>query len=214
MSKQSELAKAYRSARANYLRNVRSMQNRGYVFDKDPIPKIPKRITEGSIRNIQRLNQRRYNKATRNGLRGDAARKEERREAAERAKLRKQADEARITLDQLAAAMLFEVEQAPPGGSTEIFLNNLMNDVESIVETAESDDAYAIKAANVLEDNWDEIQKAIEIIEYYKDVEDAPGNVVDRLVIIIRKAQGKTVSQEDMRMAGTIGEDPDYYPKE
>lgn len=214
MSKQSELAKAYRSARANYLRNIRSMQNRGYVFDKDPIPKIPKRITEGSIRNIQRLNQRRYNKATRNGLRGQAARTEERREAAERAKLHKEADEARITLNQLGGAMVFEVEQATPGGSTEVFLKGILNDVEGIIERAEDDDAFAISAANVLEENWDEVQKAIEILEYYKDVEDAPGELKDRLIEIIREAEGRTITKEDMMAAGTIGETPDYYPKE
>lgn len=214
MSKQSELNKAYRAARANYLSNVRSMQQRGYVFDKDPVPKIPKRITEGSIRNIQRLNNGRYNKATRNGLRGDEARRQERKEAAERAKLRKQGDEARITLDQLAAALLFEIEEAAPGGTTASFLNGIASDVEGIVNRAENDDAFAVSAANILDANWDEIQKAIEVIEYYKDVEDAPGELVDRLVVIIRQAQGKTVTQEDMRMAGTIGETPDYYPKE
>ena len=214
MTKQAQLNAAYRSARENYLRNVRSMENRGYVFDKDPRPKIPKRITEGSIRNIERLNRNRYNRATRNGLRGEAAKRQERVEAKERARLHKQADEARVNIDQLAAAMLFQTEQADPGGSTERFFASLMADVEGIAKRAETDDAYAIMASDILTENWDEIQSALEIIALYKDVEDAPGDIVDRLVIIIRKAQGKSITQEDMRMVGTIGEDPDYYPKE
>lgn len=214
MSKQSELNALYRSVRSNYLRNLRSMENRGYVFDKDPRPKIPKRITEGSIRNIERLNRNRYNRATRNGLRGEAAKRQERAEVKERARLHKQADEARVNIDQLAAAMLFQTEQADPGGSTERFFASLMDDVEGIAKRAETDDAYAIMASDILSENWDEIQTALEILALYKDVEDAPGDIVDRLVIIIRKAQGKTITQEDMRMVGTIGEDPDYYPKE
>ena len=43
MSKQSELNALYRSVRSNYLRNIRSMENRGYNFDKNPRPAIPKR---------------------------------------------------------------------------------------------------------------------------------------------------------------------------
>lgn len=213
MSKQSELNAVYRQVRSNYLRNIRSMESRGYEFDRDMRPDIPKRITEGSIRRIQKLNQNRYQRASYNGYKGEEARRAERADAARRAKLRKQGDEARLTLDQLGAALVFEVEQARPGGTTETFLNGLVQDIEGVIEQAESDDAFAIQAASTFEASWDEIQRAIEIIEYYKNIEDAPGYLVDRLVMLIRQVQGKTVTQEDMQMVGDLSE-ADYYPTE
>ena len=119
MSRQSELNAAYRSARSNYLSNLRSMESRGYEFDRNMRPDIPKRITEGSIRRIQNLNQNRYRHASYNGYTGEEGRRQERKEARERAKLHRQAEEALIKLDQLAGAMQFQTEQASPGGTTE-----------------------------------------------------------------------------------------------
>lgn len=53
MSKKQELIKQYRRIRKNVLSNVRRLSREGYLIDLE-IPKIPKRITESSIRNISR----------------------------------------------------------------------------------------------------------------------------------------------------------------
>lgn len=60
---QQELEKLYRKIRQNLQRNVRRMMGRGYAFASDFIPEIPKRITEASVRRLQKLNAQRYAKA-------------------------------------------------------------------------------------------------------------------------------------------------------
>ena len=220
MSKQAELNKAYRAARENYFRNLRSMENRGYNFDRDMRPAIPKRITEGSIRRIEKMNRDRYNHAyivTETGIaKGKEAQKIERSLASKRGWKTRKANEARTTLRQLAAAMQYETEDAEPGGTVEAFFSQMMGSVEEIIDQAEDDDDYAIHAADVIERHWSEIQDALEILGRYGDIEGAPQYFVDRIVLVIREAQGRSVTQEDMRMVGMLGEDmePDYYPKE
>lgn len=223
MSKQSELNKAYRAARENYLRNLRSLENRGYIFDRDMRPAIPKKITAGSVRRIEKMNQGRYNHAylvdpdTGEVLgKGKQAKKIERSLASKRGWKTRKANEARTTLRQLAAAMQYETEDAEPGGTVEAFFNQMMGSVEEILDQAEDDDDYAINAAEVIERQWSEIQDALEILGRYGDIEGAPQYFVDRIVLVIREAQGRPVTQEDMRMVGMLGEgmEPDYYPKE
>ena len=58
-----ELRQEYMRLRHNLQQNVRRMEKRGYSFDEDYVPSIPKRITEGSLRRLKSLNEKRYDKA-------------------------------------------------------------------------------------------------------------------------------------------------------
>ena len=188
MSKQSELNALYRSVRSNYLRNLRSMAARGYI-DKET----------GEVLG-----------------RGEKARKIERSLASKRGWNKRRANESREILDQFAAAMNYEIMEATEGGTVKPFLSAIMTSVDDILKIAEMNDDFAIDAAKIFKARWGEIQDALEILGRYDDAEAAPPYYVDKLVMIIREAQGRSVTQEDMRMAGMIGEDmePDYYPKE
>lgn len=223
MSKQSELNALYRSVRSNYLRNLRSMAARGYIFDRDMTVQIPKKITAASIRNLVTKNKNRYkhafliDKETGEVLgRGEKARKIERSLASKRGWNKRRANESREILDQFAAAMNYEIMEATEGGTVKPFLSAIMTSVDDILKIAEMNDDFAIDAAKVFKARWGEIQDALEILGRYDDAEAAPPYYVDKLVMVIREAQGRPVTQEDMRMAGMIGEDmePDYYPKE
>lgn len=55
----------YKKERAKYLRNVNRLRKRGYDVSKLEIPAIPQRISEASVNKIIRLNEQRYDKATR-----------------------------------------------------------------------------------------------------------------------------------------------------
>ena len=216
MSKQSELNALYRSVRSNYLRNIRSMENRGYNFDKNPRPAIPKRITEGSIRKLQRLNENRYNNAyivTEDGIaRGRAARAIERSLANQRAAQTRRANRARQEIEQFAGAMGYETEQAEAGGTTARFFGQQMEIIKDISERSQYDDQYAIERAAMLSEKWQDIQQALEYIANYGNVEQAPDRLVHWLVVAIRDLQGEPVTQEDMIAAGMFSEDADYYP--
>ncbi len=217
--KQAMLNAQYRAVRSNYLRNIRSMEQRGYVFDRDVRPDIPKKITPGSIRRLEKLNKNRYDHAylvdpnTGEVLgKGQYARTVERQRAAKKSAKSRAANEARSKLDQMVAAIAHEMEGAEPGSSVEGFFNQILQDLEGIVSEAETNDELAIHAAYIIDENWDDIQDAIEIISRYEDIESAPFYYVDKLIMIVRAAQGRAVTQEDMRMAGNFGEEPDYYP--
>ena len=216
MSKQSELNALYRSVRSNYLRNIRSMENRGYNFDKNPRPAIPKRITEGSIRKLQRLNENRYNNAyivTEDGIaRGRAARAIERSLANQRAAQTRRANRARQEIDQFAGAMGYETEQAEAGGTTARFFGQQMEIIKDISERSRYDDQYAIERAAMLSEKWQDIQQALEYIAKYGNIEQAPDRLVHWLIVEIRNLQGEPVTQEDMIAAGMFSEDADYYP--
>jgi len=62
--KQRELNRQYYNARRNYIRNIKSLEDRGYDVSALNIPNVPQRIEEGSIRRIKDLNEKRYKKAT------------------------------------------------------------------------------------------------------------------------------------------------------
>lgn len=62
--KQRELNRQYYNARRNYIRNIKSLEARGYDVSALNIPNVPQRIEEGSIRRIKDLNEKRYKKAT------------------------------------------------------------------------------------------------------------------------------------------------------
>ena len=57
---QRELDKAYRTVRRNLLRNVRGMERKGAIFDRDMRPEIPKNITAGSVLKLQQMNDAQY----------------------------------------------------------------------------------------------------------------------------------------------------------
>lgn len=219
MSKQSELNALYRSVRSNYLRNIRSMERRGYVFERDMRPSIPKRITEGSIRRLQKLNQGRYNHAylidpnTGEVLaKGKRAQGLERSLANQRAAQTRRANRARAEIEQFAGAMGYETEQAEEGGTTARFFGQQMDIIKDISERSRYDDWYAIERAAMLREKWNDIQQALEYIANYGNIEQAPDRLVHWLIVAIRDLQGEPVTQEDMIAAGMFSEDADYYP--
>lgn len=219
MSKQSELNAAYRAVRSNYLRNIRSMERRGYVFERGMRPSIPKRITEGSIRRLQRLNEGRYSHAylvdpnTGEVLaKGKRAQGLERSLASQRAAQTRRANRAREEIEQFAGAMGYETEQADPEGSTARFFGQQMDIIKDISERSRYDDQYAIERAAMLNEKWQDIQQALEYIANYGSIEQAPDRLVHWLIVAIRDLQGEPVTQEDMIAAGMFSEDADYYP--
>ncbi len=57
------LESQYRKVRSRLLQNLNRMEKRGYDISGINVPKIPKKITAGSIRTLERLNEQRYPKA-------------------------------------------------------------------------------------------------------------------------------------------------------
>ena len=55
MSKKDILKKEYYKNRTRIQRFVRSAEKRGYTFEENVLPKIPKRITEGSVRRLEKI---------------------------------------------------------------------------------------------------------------------------------------------------------------
>lgn len=83
------VVKAYRKAVSNFFRKGRSMARRGYVIDA-VLPKEPKKITEASVRRINKISSNLYKKSyfvTEEGevISGEEGRKYERSKAAKKA---------------------------------------------------------------------------------------------------------------------------------
>lgn len=64
-SKASKVVSEYRRIRRNFLARVRAWSKRGFIFSDDVIPSIPKRITQGSINRLNKINKNleKYQKA-------------------------------------------------------------------------------------------------------------------------------------------------------
>lgn len=64
-SKVSKVVTEYRRIRRNFLARVRGWSKRGFIFSDDVIPSIPKRITQGSINRLNKINKNleKYQKA-------------------------------------------------------------------------------------------------------------------------------------------------------
>ena len=55
---------AYKRERNRIQRQVNRMKKRGYIFEKNPLPSIPKKITAGSVRRLEQLTTKKlYEKA-------------------------------------------------------------------------------------------------------------------------------------------------------
>ena len=85
----SPIVKAYRKAVSNFFRKGRSMARRGYVIDA-VLPKVPKKITEASVRRIKKISANLYKKSyfvTEEGevISGEKGRKYERSRSAKKA---------------------------------------------------------------------------------------------------------------------------------
>lgn len=63
-AEQYDIEETYMKVRKKLQANVRSLVKRGYNVPKNYVPSIPKRITEASIRNLEKLNKERYKKST------------------------------------------------------------------------------------------------------------------------------------------------------
>lgn len=87
MNKKDILKKEYYKNRTRIQRFVRSVEKRGYTFEENILPKIPKRITEGSIRRLAKITpdylyrKSTYTTPTGNTVIGRAGRNIEREEA-------------------------------------------------------------------------------------------------------------------------------------
>lgn len=64
-TKVSKVVQEYRRVRRNFLARVRAWSKRGFIFSDDVIPSIPKRITQGSINRLNKINKKlnQYQKA-------------------------------------------------------------------------------------------------------------------------------------------------------
>lgn len=64
-SKVSKVVTEYRRIRRNFLARVRAWSKRGFIFSDDVIPAIPKKITQGSINRLNKVNKNleKYQKA-------------------------------------------------------------------------------------------------------------------------------------------------------
>lgn len=51
-----EIRKEYNRTRKNLLARIRRMKKAGYEFPENLVPNIPKRVTDGSIRRLERIN--------------------------------------------------------------------------------------------------------------------------------------------------------------
>lgn len=83
------VVKAFRKAVSNFFRKARSMAKRGYVIDA-VLPKEPKKITEASVRRIEKISSNLYKKSyyvTEEGevISGEEGRKYERSRSAKKA---------------------------------------------------------------------------------------------------------------------------------
>lgn len=55
--KSSEIEQEYRRIRRNFLTRVRSWSRKGFIFVDEVVPQIPKRITQGSINRLNKINR-------------------------------------------------------------------------------------------------------------------------------------------------------------
>lgn len=55
--KSSEIEQEYRRIRRNFLARVRSWSRKGFIFVDEVVPQIPKRITQGSINRLNKINR-------------------------------------------------------------------------------------------------------------------------------------------------------------
>ena len=55
--KSSEIEQEYRRIRRNFLARVRSWSRKGFIFVDEVVPQIPKRISQGSINRLNKINR-------------------------------------------------------------------------------------------------------------------------------------------------------------
>lgn len=60
---QTPIEQEYNRLRSNLLKQRRGLEKEGLTFEKNPIPKTPKKITEASIRNLQKAKENLLDKA-------------------------------------------------------------------------------------------------------------------------------------------------------
>lgn len=58
------ILKEYRKERRKLQRRIRYYRDRGFLIPESALPKIPEKVTEGSIRNIKRSSEKLFDKAT------------------------------------------------------------------------------------------------------------------------------------------------------
>ena len=63
-TKKQKLIDEYNNARKNLIRNIKSLEQRGYIVPENYIPDKPKNISQGSINKIKKYKDERYRKAS------------------------------------------------------------------------------------------------------------------------------------------------------
>ena len=114
--KNPEVKKAYQKERRRVQAFINRAGKRGYVFEKNPLPKIPKTVTEASIRALKKLTpdvlykKSLYIKDTETGdlISGEKGRKIERKRAAKKAQITKQ---VQAELNQIKAETEAQIEK-------------------------------------------------------------------------------------------------------
>ena len=223
-TKQELLNREYGRIRRNYLRNIRRMEQEGLRFSQDMRPKIPKRITKGSIRKLERMNtpEYRYGKVfyivdpeTGEYLgKVKDAKKAKRSLAAKKGWKTRKANQARHMIDVTAGAINASADALDDADSSMYgFYSHIERIMDMIVEKAAKMEDYAINAAAILESGWADIQRALNVMERYANPDEVP-YWCDRIIEVLRDADGSVYTQEDARIAGSLEEsvDPDYYP--
>lgn len=207
--KQAMLNAEYRAVRKNYLRNIRRMESKGYTFDRDMRPSIPKKITPASIRKIEKLNAKRYDYAHIS----ESDRAQKRSEAAKKGWQTRKARDAMLLLDQLGGALGVMADEA--GEEKSQYTEICMATYEELYAECQNDPDRAIEAADYIESVWGDIQKAFDTIINDSDLVNLQ-QAADEVVIHLKRAAGKPVTLEDMRAAGdymeALSAEPDYYP--
>lgn len=92
-----EVVESYKKELTRLRRQIKSMQNRGYVIDESIIPKTPKKITPSSVKNLKKITSKSlyekslyYNEDAQELISGKVARGYERRISAQKANITKE----------------------------------------------------------------------------------------------------------------------------
>lgn len=135
--KSDAVKKAYQKERRRLQRFVKAAEKRGYIWEKNPIPEIPKTVTEASIRRLQKLTPKElYKKSyyivdneTGEVIQGTSGRQAERKKAAEKGKRTKEIKKAvSQELDNIRYDYQKPLPEAP--NESEVVIDNLMSEID------------------------------------------------------------------------------------
>lgn len=111
-----EVVESYKKELSRIKRQIKSMQNRGFIIDESIIPKTPKTIKPESVRNLKKITSKSlyeksqyYNEADQEIISGKVARGYERRTSAQKGNITKEYNE----IEQYYSDLLEELNPTP-----------------------------------------------------------------------------------------------------